>query len=241
MPALDAPVRSGRLSETIRDDLFAPMAGRNAREYTVPTEIADVATSHDLHGRRWYSYHTKNTFRTHPVVFLFHGSGRNGLSMIDMWRRVADREGLFLIALDGDQLRWPMQDVAPTILHDILSEAETITRLDLDQVYLFGHSNGARYAQILNNLTEGPWRATAVHAGFNGLAAAIIPENPKPIRFYLGNRDHIFSLDTLRDIANGLAERGHQVDIQIIPDHNHWFYVAGPAIAADAWAWLKRQ
>lgn len=239
MPALEAPVRVGRLIEEDRSDLFIPYSGNP--EYSVPEDVMNAATVHELDGRRWFSYQPDVRDQAYPVVFLFHGAGRDGLSMIDMWRDVADRKRLFLIALDGWQQNWPSDSVHPTILHDILTDAEQIARLDLNSVYLFGHSNGAKYVQTLINQTEGPWRAAAVHGGFDDPARAIVPRDPKPIRFYLGSRDHIFKPDVARYVALALTDRGHPVDLQIIPNHTHWLYDAGPLIAADAWAWFADQ
>jgi len=239
MPTLEAPVHIGHLNETNRPDLFVPPVGNY--EYAVPEDVINRAKRHQTDGRRWFSYQPDNNRQAYPVVLLFHGAGRDGLSMIDMWRSVADQEGIFLIALNGIQQNWPSETVHATILHDILAQAGQISQLDMNQVYLFGHSNGAKYVQALINQTEGPWRAAAVHGGFADPIQAIIPADPKPIRFYLGARDHIFQPDVARYVAHALTERGHPADLQIIPNHTHWFYDAGPTITADAWAWLVRQ
>lgn len=239
MPELEAPVQIGTYTETDRPDLFVPVSSNS--DYYVPEDVVNAATFHELDGRRWFSYRPEISREAYPVVMLFHGAGRDGLSMIDMWRDVADQEGLFLIALDGWRQNWSFETVYPTILHEILASSGKIAPLDLNRVYLFGHSNGAKYVQSLINQTEGPWRAAAVHGGFSDPARAIVPADPKPIRFYIGSRDHIFEPDVARYVGIGLTERGHPVDLQLIPNHTHWFYDAGPTIAADAWAWLIRQ
>ena len=97
------------------------------------------------------------------------------------------------------------------------------------------------YVQNLINQTAGPWRAAAIHASYSDPAFAVIPADPKPIRYYFGTRDHIANSDTGRYVAHELAELGHDVDIQLIPNHTHWFYNVGPMIAEDAWEWLSRQ
>ena len=238
MEEREAPERTGPLTEKNRDDLLVPYSGSG--EYSVPQDTVAAATTHQLNGRQWHSYRPRNRLGMLPVVILFHGAGRDGLSMIDMWRDTADKNGLLLVALDGRQQNWPAENVAPTILHDILSEAADLARIDEDRIYLFGHSNGARYVQSLINLTKGPWRAAAVHAGYGDPATAIVPADPKPIRFYLGTRDHIFDTETARIVARALSDKGHPTDLHLIPNHTHWFYEAGPLIAADAWAWFAR-
>ncbi len=239
MAALEVPKRAGQFAETDRADLFVPYIGNPT--YSVPADTIDTAIPHDLGRYRWHSYQPETGAGPFPVVLLFHGAGRDGLSMIDMWRDVADRKGVMLIALDGRDQNWPPDRVEPTVLHDIIAQEDVAAHIDPSRVYLFGHSNGAAYVQALINQTEGPWRAAAMHAGFADPASAIIPETPKPIRYYLGSRDHIFQTDAARYVANDLATKGHDVDLHIIPDHTHWFYDAGPAIAADAWTWLESQ
>lgn len=239
MSELETPRHVGRLAETNRYDLFVPYSGNP--EYSVPENTVRAATAHRIGARRWHSYRPDANHGSYPVIMLFHGARRSGLSMVDMWRDTADRQGLFLIALDGKGQNWSTENVSPSILHNILSEAEVVAPIDLERVYLFGHSNGARYVQTLLNQAEGPWRAAAVHGGFSDAATAIIPINPKPIRFYLGTRDHIFPSDSARSVAHALAAKGHPVDLQFIPNHTHWFYDVGPMIAADAWDWFARQ
>lgn len=239
MSALEAPEHVGDLIEERRDDLFVPHRGKF--EYSVPEYTAREATTHWIGERRWYSYHPEAKYGPYPVIMLFHGAGRSGLSMIDMWRHTADQQGLFLIALDGKDQNWSTEEITPSILHDILSEAEEASTIDREHIYLFGHSNGARYVQTLLNRVDGPWRAAAVHAGFADADSVIVPENPKPFRLYLGTRDHIFHTDSARSVAHALAANGHPVDLQLIPNHTHWFYDAGPKIAADAWTWFARQ
>ncbi len=239
MAAHEGPARAGFLDEKERPDLYVPVGG--AAEYSVPTAIAEVAQTHETDGRRWYSYASENGLGRYRVVILFHGAGRSGLSMIDMWKDVADRERLFLIALDGVGQNWPADRVAPSILHAILAEVEGQARIDPAKIFLFGHSNGAKYAQLMINLADGPWRAAALHAGFSDPALAITPADAKPIRYYIGSREHIFLPDQAALVARAMTEKGHDVDLHIIPNHTHWFYEAGPVIAADAWAWFRTQ
>lgn len=239
MSELEVAPRVGRLTETNRDDLFVAYNGNP--EYSVPESIVSAATAHQTGTRRWHSYRPEVKHGSYPVIMLFHGAGRSGLSMVDMWRDTADRHGLFLIALDGEGQNWSTQNISPSILHNILSEANEVAPINLDQVYLFGHSRGAQYVQTLLNQAEGPWRAAAVHGGFSDPAAAIIPVNAKPIRFYLGTRDHIFHSDSARSVAQALTAKGHDVDLHFIPNHTHWFYEVGPVIAADAWHWFAQQ
>jgi len=50
--------------------------------------------------RIWYGYGPLDGPRK-PAIILLHGADRDGLSVIDMWASLADREGLILIAPDS--------------------------------------------------------------------------------------------------------------------------------------------
>ncbi len=232
------PVRIGHMSEMDRKDLFVPYV--RGATYNVPDDLYNVVKVHKTDGRRWYSYEPRFGSGPYPVVILFHGAGRSGLSMIDMWRKVADRKKLLLIAPEP-QTRWMSGQEQPETLHEILRVAKEQGLVDPDRIYLFGHSEGAQYVEALINRAIGPWKAAAVHAGFSDPSRIISPADPKPIRYYLGTRDHIFLPDAARSASNEMAANGHDVELHMIPGHNHWFYQAGPAIARDAWNWFARR
>lgn len=232
------PVRIGHLSEITRKDLFVPYV--RGATYEVPDDLYSEVKRHKTDGRRWYSYEPRFGSGPYPVVILFHGAGRSGLSMIDMWREVADRKKLLLIAPEP-QTRWMSGRERPETLHEILSVVKEEGLVNSDRIYIFGHSEGARYVEALINRVAGPWKAAAVHAGFSNPSKVISPADPKPIRYYLGTRDHIFLPNAAREAANGMAANGHDVELHMIPGHTHWFYDVGPKIAADAWNWLALQ
>ncbi|MEL6919471.1 MAG: hypothetical protein AAFO77_00400 [Pseudomonadota bacterium] len=239
MLEMRSPAQIGQVHVDDRSDLFVPLT--DSVEYAVPAEVIYNTKSSVTDGRRWHHYKPESGAKPVATLLLFHGAGRDGLSMIDMWRVVANKHNLQLVALDGRKKNWPQESVEPAILHRILDEVGEPLSSDREPVYLFGHSNGGAYVQRLLNEAEGPWRAAAIHAGFADPARGIIPAEPKPVRYYIGTREHIFTPNSARTVATGLAERGHNVDLQIIPQHTHWFYVAGPVIAADAWDWFSRQ
>ena len=97
-----------------------------------------------------------------------------------------------------------------------------------------------KYAAFLVNRGIGPWRAAALHGGYGPPDQyRPTPEAP-PLRLYLGERDHIFSVEGAQAAAAALAAAGHDTELHLIPDHTHWFYEIGPNLAADAWGWFNR-
>ncbi|MBF9048744.1 hypothetical protein GTA62_05130 [Roseobacter sp. HKCCD9010] len=174
-----------------------------------------------------------------PTVLLFHGAGRDAASMIDMWDDVADAEGLMLIAIQAPFSGWPVEAPNGAFIHNVLTQAETTYPIDRERLFLFGHSNGAKMAQVVANRVQGPWRGVASHGGYPDPAWMHRIEEAPPIRSYLGTSDHIFVPAQARLSGSVVATAGHDFELIFIPSHTHWFYEGGPAFAADAWSWFE--
>ncbi len=207
--------------------------------YSVPQIARGQSRQHELvqDGRslRFHSYHPRSAHPV-PLVVLFHGAGREGLSMIDMWRRTAMREGFALLAPDATGRDWPIGRPDPDAITEMITQLAAQYPIDPARIYLFGHSNGAGYAQVLINGHDGPWQAAALHGG----AVLGLPRHGlgKPVRLYLGDDDHVLSLEDARQSARDFARNGSDSSLVIIPGHTHWFYDIGPQIADASWHWF---
>ncbi len=205
--------------------------------------VVHGATEHSLRDgfrfRRWHAYVGDGGSGARPTILLFHGAGRTGLSMIDMWQEVADQHGLILIALDGRDSNWDAARPEGHIIHDLLADAAETYPVDEDGIFLFGHSAGAIMAQMLANRVSGPWRGIGVHAGYVHPAWLHPIDNAPPIRAYLGTEDAIFSTENARIAGQMMAQSGHDYQLVLVPGHTHWFYEGGPTFAADAWDWFS--
>ncbi|SMP33346.1 hypothetical protein [Shimia sagamensis] len=179
------------------------------------------------------------TARPVPLVVLFHGRDRTGLSMTEMWYETARNNGFAILAPTAPSGNWPYQDPSPQVLEKMITQLDAKHLIDRDRVYLFGHSAGAVYVQALLNTTQGPWRAGAIHGGFLPAEFQIIPQQPKPYRAYVGQYEEAFDLSDIRATGEEMAKRGVENDLIVIPQHTHWFYDIGDQIAADSWAWFK--
>lgn len=231
---LDLPAS---FTEITREDLRP--AAPASLDYT--PQVREVTTYRMIDGLRLrraavYDGGTGPTAR--PVVILFHGASRDELSMIDMWDDTADAHGLILISLKSDGGTWDPNTDDTDLLARALDAAGADFPIDRNRMFLFGHSAGSIYAQLLANRADGPWIAVAGHAGTLP-AHWILPRNDAPpIRHYLGSSDGIFAPHDARQSAENLAQMGHFSELILIPGHTHWFYEGGPAIAEDAWRWF---
>ncbi|SEC63038.1 PHB depolymerase family esterase [Rhodobacter sp. 24-YEA-8] len=230
-----APSGGADFTETVNATLAAP------RQSAAPAIPAPGVSEHILEvngvSRTWYGYDGAKSGQTAPVVILFHGSGRNGRDMLAPWQEIAKREGLMLIAPDAaDSQAWSGGRDGVEFLEAVLADAADLYAIDRSRIYLFGHSAGANMALSLSARPPAGVRAIVAHAG--AFFATGQPENPVPVRIYVGDQDRLFPLVQVRQSAQLLAAAGHPTDLVVIPDHDHWFYDAAPAIAADAWAWF---
>lgn len=242
MPARATNAPAGQFTEVSRADLYLPppQAGYTYEPAASVTAAARYRSMiSGLSRRNWHLFQSAPGSGPRPVVVLFHGAGRTGLSMIDMWDELAARRNIILIAPDSRGGRWNHQIPNPGLVHRLLDQTEDLSPIDRDRIFLFGHSDGAIYAQLLTNRTVGPWRATAAHAGYPPSSLLAPAADAKPIRTYLGSEDHIFGLAGARRVAAALALSGHNSELVIIPNHTHWFYEIGPSIAADSWSWFE--
>jgi poly(3-hydroxybutyrate) depolymerase len=101
-----------------------------------------------------------------PLVVLLHGSGRNGRSLVEHWRELAEREGLVVVGPDSsDPKMWSASADGPDFLRALVEAVRARRPFDARRVYLFGHSAGANYSLMLAYLDPEFYAAAAIHAG----------------------------------------------------------------------------
>ncbi|MDA5558843.1 hypothetical protein [Shimia sp. MMG029] len=186
----------------------------------------------------WH-YFVPETDEKVPLVVLFHGRDREGLSLIELWLDTARRENIAIIAPTAPSGSWPYTKPSPQFVNRIISEVAKSHPIDQEQIYLFGHSAGAVYTHVLLNTTQGPWKAAVLHGGFMPADYLITPAMPKPYRAYIGQHERGFERSAIRATGEEMARRGHDNDLIIIPAHTHWIYDIGDQIAADSWRWFQ--
>lgn len=229
------PVTPGRMvEETLKLQVRAPMS-----EYNAPRGVFATATFvHDGVERRWHWMAPEGAGPS-PVIVLLHGSGRNGAAMLDMAASLVQR-GYFLVAPDSAEPEaWSPQADGEDFIAALLDEAELVQPLDRGRMFLVGHSAGGNHALWLGNRQGIVWQGVAAHAGaVPGLRIVGRAEAPN-VLIVVGDRDAFYPVDAVRASAVTLAEAGHDVTLQIVPGHDHWFYLIGPRFMRHAEAFLR--
>lgn len=179
-----------------------------------------------------------------PVLMLFHGSGRDGMSQINEWRKLADAEGILLAAPNAvDARHWNIPDDGPELLRDIIDFVGREHRIDSRRIWAFGHSAGAVFMLAMGPLESNFLAAVAVHAGqfANVASSGILPfaERKIPIFIVIGTKDQNFSVDEVRRTAEAFSSAGFPIEIREIPNHDHNYYRRSREINDMAWAFLS--
>ena len=179
-----------------------------------------------------------------PLIVLLHGSGRNGLSLVEKWKDLAKKEGFIVVGPDSsDSAQWRIPQDGPDFLHELVEMLKSKHPVNPRRVYLFGHSAGAGQALYMSLLESEYFAATAVHAGAIGDEAYPLMEQAKrktPIAIFVGTNDHFFPLSVVRATRDALNSRGFSSELTEIKGHTHWYYDRAPEINRDAWNFLKK-
>src|SRR5215813_3086571 len=76
-----------------------------------------------------------------PLIVLLHGSGRNGLSLMEKWKELASKEGVIIAGPDAsDPQGWRVPEDGPAFIHELVEALKTKYPINPRRVYLFGHS-----------------------------------------------------------------------------------------------------
>ncbi|HXI23618.1 MAG TPA: alpha/beta hydrolase-fold protein [Pyrinomonadaceae bacterium] len=218
--------------------LFTPIAAQKVRKETLEFEGKK---------RTYYLLVPATATPQHPVpvVMLLHGSGRDGMSLMDKWKDLANKEGFIAVAPDAITSEgWRAPIDGPDFLHELLSAVKAQYPIDSRRMYLFGHSGGASFALYMALYESEYFAAAAIHAG------ALRPEDEKiirlatrkiPMHIAVGDRDQFFPLAAVRATRDALVANGFQVGLTEMKGHDHWYYDLAPKINTEAWDFLKQQ
>ena len=138
-----------------------------------------------------------------PLLLLLHGSGHNGLSLVDKWKDLATKEGVIIAGPDSTSSEsWKTPVDGPDFLRDLVTELQSKYPIDQHRLYLFGHSGGAVFALYMALFESEYFAGVAVHAGaLNPKDIALVERTKRKIPIYLavGTVDPLFPLADVRD------------------------------------------
>lgn len=195
--------------------------------------------------RAYYLYVPKSVTPSSPVplIVLLHGSNHVGLSLAEKWNKLAEQEGVIIVAPDSiDSSVWSIPNDGPAFLHELMEFIKAKYPINPRRVYLFGHSGGAGFALLMSLYESEYFAATAIHAGAlkaESSPLADLAKRKTPIQIQVGTVDAFFPLSAVRATRDFLNARGFSTELVEIPGHTHWYYDLAPKINQTAWEFLK--
>lgn len=220
--------------------VFAPTTSQSQK-------ISKESTSFEGKKRTYYLFIPRKltTAAPAPLLVLLHGSGRNGLSLADKWKDLAEQEGFVLLAPDSaESAHWSVPDDGPAFLHHLVEAIRARHPINAQKIYLFGHSGGAIFALTMSLYESQYFAATAVHAGSlypDTFLLIDLAKRKVPIHIQVGTNDPLFPLASVRATRDALNQKEFAVQLIEIPGHDHRYYDLAPQINQSAWRFLKNQ
>lgn len=179
-----------------------------------------------------------------PLIVLLHGSGRNGLSLVEKWKDLASKEGIILAGPDAsNSAGWSTPKDGPDFLRDVVEALKTKYPINARRVYLFGHSAGAGQAIFMSLHESQYFAATAIHAGAlveREYRLMDLAKRKIPLAIWVGTVDRYFPLSVVRATRDAMNARGFDVQLTEMPGHDHWYYDLASKINKEAWEFLKK-
>src|ERR1041384_5594510 len=195
--------------------------------------------------RAYYLYVPEKLPSKPPLILTFHGSSRDGSSLVEKWKDIADKEGFILAGPNSlNSSRWSSTDDSEDFIREIVEQLRGKYSIDPKRVFLFGHSAGAVYALNLSMSQSEYFAATAVHAGSwrskEELSYIHLAKRKTPIAIFIGDVDQFFPLDLVKKTEELLKAYQFPIQLTVMKGHDHWYYDLAPEINRNAWAFLKQ-
>jgi poly(3-hydroxybutyrate) depolymerase len=179
-----------------------------------------------------------------PLLLTLHGSGRNGRSLVDPWRTLAEKEHFIVAGPDSiNSAVWAAPIDGPALLRDVVEEVKKRAAVDSRRIYLFGHSAGATFGLQLAMIQSEYFAAVAIHAGAlvpQDYSLLDFPTRKVPVALFVGTEDPGYPLAQVRATRDAFQQKGFPVQLTEIPRHDHNYYAIAQKINESVWSFLRQ-
>jgi poly(3-hydroxybutyrate) depolymerase len=179
--------------------------------------------------------------RPKPALLLLHGAGGHAHDLVLPWQAFAETHDLVLIAPELPRDR-AFEDVAPAVFRCVVEDARKVASLDPKRLYVLGNSMGGYLAYDAAMFESEYFAAVAVHAAaidpeFDGILAKA--SRKIPIAIFIGNRDPLVPLGSVRRTRDLLRSAGFPVAYEELEGHDHHYELAADRINREAWSFFE--
>ena len=201
------------------------------------------ALTSDGKERVYYIFVPEKLSAPAPLLLLLHGSGRDGMSQINEWKGLAEKEGLVLAAPDSANSReWSMNTDGPEFLHAVVEAVRAKNPVDGKRIYLFGHSAGAVFALYMSVMESKYFAATGVHAGAMGedfYSHLDLAKRKLPVTIWVGTEDPYFSLTLVKATQAEMNKHGFETQVVEMKGHDHNYYAVSKDLNPRIWEFFR--
>jgi poly(3-hydroxybutyrate) depolymerase len=179
-----------------------------------------------------------------PLILMLHGSGRNGLTLVEKWKDLAKSEGIILAGPDSlDPISWSTPGDGPGMLYDLVEFLKTKHPINPQRVYLFGHSAGAVFSLAMAMYESAYFTAAGVHAGAwrdpSEFGLLDYAKRKIPMAIVVGDRDAFFPVKDVRATETAMKSREIPVEVTVLTGHTHNYYGNASKVNGIIWEFLK--
>ncbi len=179
-----------------------------------------------------------------PAIVFLHGSAGNFKAYIWLWSRLAEEQGMVIIAPSYGFGNWDRAGVAAVLR--ALDDAATVVDIDQDQVYLAGLSNGGLAVSQLAQVAPGRFRGLVFISPV--MATEIVDGSTfrdawrgRPVLLVTGEADRRIPVSYVRQRAMSLKASGVQVTEVTYPGEDHFLFFSQPEkVLGDISNWLSK-
>ncbi|HEX3586538.1 MAG TPA: dienelactone hydrolase family protein [Candidatus Angelobacter sp.] len=193
--------------------------------------------------RTYYTFVPEKLAAPAPLLLLLHGSGRDGMSQIDEWKTLAEKERIILAAPDSANSReWSMNTDGPEFLHDVVEAVRAKNSVDGKRIYIFGHSAGAVFALYMGVMESRYFAAAGVHAGAMGedfYPYIDLAKRKIPITIWVGTEDPYFKMPVVKATQAELNKHGFDAQVVEMKGHDHNFYAVAKDLNPQIWEFFR--
>ena len=202
------------------------------------------ATTVECEGRKFnYLFYAPEKAGPLPAILLLHGAGDSPGPMLRAWVGLAKKEGIALIAPELPR-KAEFEEIAPRVFRCVAEDAKRLGSLDTARLYVFGNSMGGYLAYDAAMFDSEYFAAVAVHAmGIAPEYDGILQKASRktPLAIYIGDRDPLVSLASVRRTRDLLEQNGFSVHYVELKGHDHNYYYVAEKVNADVWAFFREK
>ena len=184
-----------------------------------------------------------------PLLIALHGGGRDGASQIDLWKPLAEKEKIIVLA--PNSLKPPFIEATWFTANDGQNLADKVNEVlkrypvDGNMIYCFGHSVGATKALGLGYDNRHFIAAIALHSPMQASGIYHFKPEPGSRRLPMGVWVGEESRDSNWHCASTLqyAYKEHpnlSCELNVLPNHQHNGIYTRAGLTDEIWAFLQQ-